>query len=165
MIHSLVISWWTWSTHSLSHGGHNPLTLCLIVGMIHSLTASLWTCFTVPIHSDYQNISFYTLRRSTFEILINRNVQQDTFDDVGVSDEQSDCRRRVAALTSSFLAAMCKAGRRTLPLESFSSSIATTRSCPCCRATANGVNPSWIKIYILYQLFVTLYNYKTQLIY
>lgn len=37
-----------------------------------------------------------------------------------------------AALQSSFFAAMCKAGRRTLPLTSFSSKIATTLSCPCC---------------------------------
>ena len=55
----------------------------------------------------------------------------------------SFCSRRVAALTSSFLAAMCSAGSRTLPRESFSRSTATTRSCPCCRATASGVKPSY----------------------
>ena len=49
----------------------------------------------------------------------------------------------VAALTSSFLAAMCSAGRRTLLRRSFSSRTATTRSWPCCRATASGVNPSY----------------------
>jgi hypothetical protein len=45
-------------------------------------------------------------------------------------------------LVSSFLAAMCSAGRRTLPLVSFSSNTATTLSWPCCSATARGVNPS-----------------------
>lgn len=55
-------------------------------------------------------------------------------------------RSRVAALQSSFLAAMWSAGSRTRPLVSFSSSTATTLSWPCCNATANGVKPSckWI---------------------
>lgn len=51
-------------------------------------------------------------------------------------------RRRAAALTSFFLAAMCKAGKRILPRESFSKRMATTFSWPCCKATANGVKPS-----------------------
>lgn len=53
------------------------------------------------------------------------------------------CRSKVAALQSSFLAAIWRAGRRTLPLVSFSKSTATTFSCSCCIATAKGVNPSW----------------------
>lgn len=52
------------------------------------------------------------------------------------------CNKSVAAFISSFLAAICKAGKRTFPLVSFSSNNATTRSCPCCKATANGVKPS-----------------------
>ena len=52
------------------------------------------------------------------------------------------CRRRAAALQSSFLAAMCRAGSRTFPRVSFSRRTATTLSCPCCKATASGVNPS-----------------------
>lgn len=51
-------------------------------------------------------------------------------------------RSSVAALQSSFLAAICKAGSRTFPLVSFSNRTATTLSCPCCIATASGVNPS-----------------------
>ena len=51
-------------------------------------------------------------------------------------------RRRVAAFTSSFLAAMWSAGRRTRPRVSFSNSTATTLSWPCWRATARGVKPS-----------------------
>ncbi|KAJ8868894.1 hypothetical protein PR048_030435 [Dryococelus australis] len=39
-------------------------------------------------------------------------------------------------IMSSFLAAMCRAGSRTLPRVSFSSRTATTLSCPCCIATA-----------------------------
>lgn len=54
----------------------------------------------------------------------------------------SFCRRRAAALVSSFRAAMCSAGRRTFPFVSFSSSSETTWSWPCCSATARGVNPS-----------------------
>lgn len=56
--------------------------------------------------------------------------------------ERRTCRRRVAALVSSFFAAMCRAGSRTLPRVSFSRRMATTRSWPCWRATASGVNPS-----------------------
>lgn len=52
-------------------------------------------------------------------------------------------RSSLAALTSSFLAAMWRAGRWTFPPESFSRRTATTLSWPCCRETANGVNPSW----------------------
>lgn len=55
----------------------------------------------------------------------------------------SFCSSRAADLTSSFLAAIWRAGRRTFPFVSCSSSTLTTRSCPCCRATARGVNPSY----------------------
>lgn len=54
----------------------------------------------------------------------------------------SFCRRSAADLTSSFLAVTWRAGSLTLPLVSFSRRTLTTRSCPCCRATARGVNPS-----------------------
>jgi len=54
----------------------------------------------------------------------------------------SFCRSRAAALVSSLRAAMCRAGRRTLPFVSFSSSKETTWSWPCWRATARGVKPS-----------------------
>lgn len=54
----------------------------------------------------------------------------------------SFCRRSAADLTSSFLAVTWRAGNLTLPLVSFSRRTLTTRSCPCCKATARGVNPS-----------------------
>lgn len=54
----------------------------------------------------------------------------------------SFCRSRAAALVSSLRAAMCRAGSRTLPFVSFSSSRETTWSWPCWRATARGVKPS-----------------------
>lgn len=54
----------------------------------------------------------------------------------------SFCRSRAAALVSSLRAAMCRAGRRTFPFVSFSSSRETTWSWPCCKATAKGVKPS-----------------------
>lgn len=63
------------------------------------------------------------------------------------------CRSNSAALQSSFLAAMCKAGSRTFPFESFSRRTLTTLSWPCCIATARGVKPSWkliIKNYIIF---------------
>ena len=54
-------------------------------------------------------------------------------------------RRSLAALTSFFLAAMCRAGSLILLLlASFSSSKATTLSCPCCNDTASGVKPSYV---------------------
>lgn len=55
----------------------------------------------------------------------------------------SFCSSSAADLVSSFLAAMCSAGSRTLPLVSFSSRMATAWLCPCCSATARGVKPSW----------------------
>lgn len=57
----------------------------------------------------------------------------------------SFCRSRAAALVSSLRAAMCRAGRRTLPFVSFSSSRETTWSWPCWRATARGVKPSCVR--------------------
>ena len=69
----------------------------------------------------------------------------------------SFCKSRLADLVSSFLAAMCRAGNLTLPLESCSSSTDTTLSCPCCKATAKGVNPSYKKISRLNCIFV-FYN-------
>ena len=48
------------------------------------------------------------------------------------------------ALTSSFLAAMCRAESLSFPLASFSSKMATTLSLPCCSATAMGVKPSCV---------------------
>lgn len=51
--------------------------------------------------------------------------------------------RSAADLVSSFLAAICRAGSRTFPLVSFSKRMATAWLCPCWRATARGVKPSW----------------------
>lgn len=48
-----------------------------------------------------------------------------------------------ADLVSSLRAAMCRAGRRTFPLVSFSSKTDTTWLWPCWRAMARGVKPSW----------------------
>lgn len=48
-----------------------------------------------------------------------------------------------ADFVSSLRAAMCRAGRRTLPLVSCSSSRETTELWPCWRAMASGVKPSW----------------------
>lgn len=48
-----------------------------------------------------------------------------------------------ADLVSSLRAAMCRAGRRTLPLVSCSNSRETTELWPCWRAMASGVKPSW----------------------
>lgn len=52
-------------------------------------------------------------------------------------------RSSAADFVSSFRAAMCRAGRRTLPLVSFSRSMETTWLWPCWRAMASGVKPSW----------------------
>lgn len=48
-----------------------------------------------------------------------------------------------ADFVSSLRAAMCRAGRRTLPLVSCSNSRETTELWPCWRAMASGVKPSW----------------------
>lgn len=48
-----------------------------------------------------------------------------------------------ADLVSSLRAAMCRAGRRTLPLVSCSNSRETTELWPCWREIASGVKPSW----------------------
>lgn len=53
--------------------------------------------------------------------------------------------RSAADLVSSFRAAICNAGNRTLPLVSFSRRMATAWLCPCCSATARGVKPSYCK--------------------
>lgn len=78
------------------------------------------------------------LKRQLNSGLLNRQL---TFD--STSALWSLCRRRAAAFVSSFRAAMCRAGRRTFPLVSFSSRRETTWSWPCCNATARGVKPSW----------------------
>lgn len=49
-----------------------------------------------------------------------------------------------ADFVSSLRAAMCRAGRRTLPLVSCSNSRETTELWPCWRAMASGVKPSWM---------------------
>lgn len=59
-------------------------------------------------------------------------------------------RSRAADLVSSFRAAMCKAGRRTLPLVSFSRRMETTWLWPCWRAMARGVKPSWKRKTVVY---------------
>lgn len=51
-------------------------------------------------------------------------------------------RSRAADLVSSLRAAMCRAGRRTLPFVSFSNKTDTTWLWPCWSAMAKGVKPS-----------------------
>lgn len=87
----------------------------------HSKTLSLHLHLNVEKHKSYNCFCTFVFRSTLF---------------------CSFCSRRAADLVSSFFAAMCKAGSRTLPFVSCSRSTATTRSWPCCRATARGVNPS-----------------------
>jgi len=95
-------------------------------------------------------MSGFKISRSSVSMVAEVNIHGLYIEALDI--ELSTCSRRAAALQSSFLAAMCKAGSRTLPRVSFSRSTATTLSWPCCIATARGVNPSCNNIHTKYSL-------------
>ncbi len=102
---------------------------CLKFKIVRYIFRDGWIVFLVKKNSLLKQLKFYLIKSNTV-----------TSGDKSMFG--SLFKRRAAAFTSFFLAAMCKAGKRILPRESFSNRMATTFSWPCCNATANGVNPS-----------------------